>query len=175
MTEQNTAAQPAKRPSLLFALGGLVLIFAFTTAWIYLGGRVLHLQSFYASFVFAWYWGIVDKAQFVRLPSSILASLLGVAVAWQLSYFSAHYGTAGLGIGVGVIAVLLYMQIMHWAAYVITPATMLFLAVFTAPQLLGKIDSVDAGATIVAGALYMAAVIYVLKRVTGIGTPDEAG
>jgi hypothetical protein len=174
MTEQNTVP-PAKKPSLLFGLAGVVAIFAFTTAWVYLGGRVLHLQSFYASFVFAWYWGIVDKAAFSRLPSSILASLLGVAVSWQLSYFSARYGTAGLGIGIGVIAVLLYMQIMHWAAYVITPATMLFLAVFTAPQLLGKIDSVDAGATIVAGALYMAGVIYVLKRVTGMGADPKAG
>ena len=49
MTKQNTAVQAAQRPSLLFGLGGLVLIFAFTTAWVYLGGRVLHLQSFYAS------------------------------------------------------------------------------------------------------------------------------
>jgi hypothetical protein len=171
MTEQNTVA----RPSLLFGLGGLVLIFAVTAAWVYLGGRVLHLTSFYASFVFAWYWGIVDKAAFVRLPSAILASLLGIAVSWQLSYFAARYGTPGLAIGVGVIAVLLYMQIMQWGTYVVTPATMLFLAVFTAPQLLGKIDSLDAGMTLIAGALYMAAIIYVLKRVTGMGAKPEAG
>jgi len=174
MTKQNTAVQAAQRPSLLFGLGGLVLIFAFTTAWVYLGGRVLHLQSFYASFVFAWYWGIVDKAEFSRLPSSLLGALLGVAVSWQLSYFSARYGTVGLGIGIGVIAVLLYMQVMHWGAYVINPVTMLFLAVFTAPQLLGKIDSVDAGATIVAGALYMAGVIFVLKRLMGMQAGRKA-
>lgn len=173
MTEQNTATPVATPPSLAFGLAGLVLIFACTGAWIYLGGRILHLQSFYASFVFAWYWGIVDKAEFSRLPSSILGSLLGVAVAWQLSYLSAHFATAGLAVGVGVIAVVLYMQIMHWGAYVINPATMLFLAVFTAPQLLGKVDDVDAGATIIAGALYMAAVIYVLKRVTGMGAPAK--
>jgi len=173
MTEPTTATAAAPRASLIFGLGGLVLIFGFTLGWVYLGGHILHLQSFYASFVFAWYWGIVDKAEFRRLPSSLLGTLLGLAVAWQLSYFSAHYGTAGLAVGIGVIAVLLYMQIMHWAPYVVTSGTTLFLAVFTAPLLLGKIDYVDAAATIIAGALYMAGVIYVLKRLTGMGAQSK--
>ena len=177
MSEQTIAPRAAlpargKRPlgqRLGFALGGLVLIFAFTFAWLYLAGRVLHLHTFYASFVFAWYWGIVDKAEFSRLPWSILGCLLGLAVVWQLSFLSAHYGTAGAVVAVLVIAAVLFMQIMHWGARVINPGTMLFLAVFTATPIMGVVNFMDAGATTVAGALYMAAVIYMLKRVTGIG------
>jgi len=172
MSEQTIAtpdAHPSLSKRLSFGLGGLVLIFAFTFAWLYLAGRVLHLHTFYASFVFAWYWGIVDKAEFSRLPWSILGCLLGLAVVWQLSFLSAHYGTAGAVVAVLVIAAVLFMQIMHWGARVINPGTMLFLAVFTATPIMGVVNFMDAGATTVAGALYMAAVIYMLKRVTGIG------
>jgi hypothetical protein len=164
-----TGIDAKPRPSLVMGIIGLIAIFAGTGAWVYLGGQALHLHTFYASFVFAWYWGIVDKAQFSRLPSSLTGALLGIAAAWQLSYLSAHDATPGLAVAIGVIAVLLFMQIMHWGVFAVNPAMMLFLAVFTAPQLLGAVNYVDAMATTVAGALYMAGVIYVLMRVTGLG------
>lgn len=173
MSDQAIVAPAKTRPSIIVGLGGVVLMFAGTLLWVCLGGRILHLNSFYASFVFAWYWGIVGKAEFIQLPSSILGALLGVAVAWQLSYLSAHYGNSGLVVAIFVIAVVLFMQNMHWGTFLVNPGAMLFLAVFTAPNLLGKIDYVDAALTIVAGAIYMAVVVFILKRMTGMGANNK--
>jgi hypothetical protein len=171
MTDQtNTQAAPK---SIAAGLGMVVAIFVLSSLWVFLGGYFLHLHSFFAGFVFLWYWGVVEKAAFDRLPASLLGALTGVALSWQLSYLAAHYATAGLAAGVGIIAVAVFIQVMNWAPVAVNLCAMLFLAVLTAPQFMGHADYLDAGATIVAGAVYAAVLIYAAKRATaGRGQPQ---
>ena len=165
MIDQPPTAQAAPGLSVPAGIGLVVAIFVFSSLWIGLGGRVLHLHSFFASFVFAWYWGSVEKAAFNRLPSSILGALLGVFLSWLLAYLSAHYGTAGLLVGVLAIAVSVFCLVMQYLASVVNMSAMLFMALLSAPQFTGTLNYLDMAATIVAGALFMAGVLYAGQRI----------
>lgn len=164
MTETTIETPAAHGWSLAAGIGMLVAIFALSAIWVAFGGAVLHLRSFFASFVFAWYWGVMDKVAFDRLPAALLGALVGVVLAWQLSWLSAHYGTHGLVAGVAIIALAVFIQLMNWVPMAVNLCGMLFLAILTAPQFAGT-DFLDVGATILAGGLYMAAVVYVARRV----------
>jgi hypothetical protein len=171
---EKTAVQSAPRPSLAMGGGMLVAIFALSSLWVFVGGHFLHLHSFFASFVFLWYWGVVEKAEFNRLPASILGALTGVALSWQLSYLSAHYATAGLAAGVAVIAVAVFIQLMNWVPIAVNLCAMLFLAILTAPQFMGGVNYADVAATTLVGAVYGAAVIYAARRVVAGRGPAKA-
>lgn len=163
MTDQ-TSTPAAPQMSIAAGIGMVVAIFVLSSLWIGLGGKFLHLHSFFASFVFAWYWGAVERMAFNRWLPSVLGALAGVVLSWQLAYLSAHYGTPGLLIAVLLIAVAVFFLVMQWLSSVLNMSAMLFLALLSAPQFAG-VDYVDMAATIVAGAVFMAAVLFVIQRV----------
>lgn len=162
MSEPNNQGAAAPKPTLLNGLGMLVGVFVFASLWVGIGSA-LHLHSFFASFVFVWYWGVMDRMAFNRLAPALLGSLVGVALAWQLSYFTAHFGAHGLALGVGIIAVAVFVQFMNWVPMLINLGGMLFLAILTAPQF-GQTDFRDVGLTILASAVYASILVFVIKR-----------
>ena len=162
MTAQNNnAATP--RPTLLTGVGMLVAVFVLSALWVVIGGT-LHLHSFFASFVFAWYWGVMDRMEFNRLAPALLGSLVGVALAWQLNYLSAHYGAHGLAVGVAIIAVAVFIQFMQWAPMLVNLGGMLLLSILTAPQF-AHTDFMDVGETIIGSAVYLSVLVFIIKRI----------
>lgn len=175
MSDQTAPAPAMPRPTIPAGLGMVVAIFALSSLWVGIGGGILHLHSFFASFVFLWYWGVMDRMALARLPANLLGALVGVALAWQLAYLSAHYGTQGLAAGVAIIAVAVFIQFMNWAPFAVNLCGMLFLAILTAPQFMGHPDFIDVGETIVAGALYAAVLVFVGTGVMNIMAKRKAG
>jgi hypothetical protein len=114
----------------------------------------------------------MDRMAFNRLAPALLGSLVGVALAWQLSYLATHYGTHGLAVGVGIIAVAVFIQFMSWAPMLVNLAGMLFLAILTAPQF-GQTDFLDVGLTILASAVYASVLVFVAKRVMAMCAGDK--
>jgi hypothetical protein len=172
MSEPKSDNSAAPRPSLAAGIGMLAGIFAASALWVVLGG-LLHLHSFFASFVFLWYWGVMDRLELNRLAPALLGALLGVALSWQLSFFSARFGGEGLAIGVGIIALAVFIQLMNWAPIIVNLCAMLFLAFLTAPQFAGT-DYVDVAATIIVSAVYVSVLVVVGKRVVAARAGGKA-
>jgi hypothetical protein len=168
MSEQTTVAPAAPRLGLGVGIGMVVAIFGFSSLWIGLAGGLLHLHSFFASFVFAWYWGSVERLAFSRLVPSLLGSLAGVLLSWLLVYLSAHYGTPGLTVAVVLIALAVLCLVMQWFASVINMSAMLFLALLSAAQFAGRTNYLDMAGTIIAGGLFMALIVYIVQRVMAL-------
>jgi hypothetical protein len=172
MSEQTTA--PAMRLGLGAGIGMVVAVLGVAVIWVALGGYLLHLHSFFASFIFVWYWCSVERQAFNRWVPSLAGSLVGLAGAWQLAYLTAHYGAAGTGIAVLVIALLLLCLIMQWLTAVVNMPAMLFLTVFSAPQF-ASADYVELAGAITGGAVFIAVVTFVTSRaVAFFGSPKAA-
>ncbi len=163
MSEQNSAPQPA-RLGLGTGIGMVVAIFGFSSIWIGLGGHFLHLHSFFASFLFAWYWGAAERLDFKRWLPSLLGSLAGIAASWQLAYLTAHYGGAGTGIGVAVIALLVLCLVMQWFTSVVNMSAMLFMAVLAAPQF-ASANYLELAGAAAGGALFIGAVAFAALQI----------
>jgi hypothetical protein len=163
MAEANNDKAAAPGMSLPMGIGSLVGIFGLSALWVGIG-TLLHLHSFFASFVFLWYWGVTDRLALNKLAPALLGALLGVALSWQLSYFAAHLGAEGLAIGVGIIALAVFIQLMNWVPIMVNLCAMLFLAFLTAPQFAGT-NYVDVALTIIASAVYVSVLVVVGTRV----------
>ncbi len=143
----------------------LLLVFA-AASLIMVGGRYLGLQSFFASFMFLWYWATVEKAEFNRLIPSLAGALVGVVLAWQLYYLPIKFGENGLIIALFIICTAILGQIMNWAPVALNASAMLYVTVLAAPALLSSANFIDISKSITIGALYFAVLAaYVAKHV----------
>jgi hypothetical protein len=138
-------------------------------AWIALGGMALGIKSFFASFLFAWYWSNLGGADFKRIPECLIGALVGVALTWQLKLApeAAHLlgispATASI-ISLLIVVAALFVQVMNWVPMAVNSGAMLFLTVLAAPALLTSVDFVEITKAIVGGALFFAALAYVAK------------
>jgi|GEM_PF-3546365 hypothetical protein len=165
MNEQNAIA--AQRMSISAAVQMLVFIIAVVVIWLLLVGYVLHLRAGFAGFLFLWYWGAVEKADFGRLLPSALGAVLGAVLVWQMLYLPAQFGTAGLVAGLAVLAAMVFVQLMNWAPLLVNNSTMLFLTVLTAPALIGTVKFQDVAISVAVGTVYFAAAAYVAKAYAG--------
>ncbi len=150
-------------------MGGLVITFVVVIAivgWIFLGVKLLGITSFFASFLFFWYWAAVEEADLKQWLQSALGALVGLALAWQSHWLAAQFGTQGLIAGLIVIIVAIYLQIMNWVPIAINRSAMLFLTVLAAPLILEKLDVVETMKAIGLSALYFGGIVKVLAMVT---------
>jgi hypothetical protein len=174
MSDHQAAATPAATPSLALAGQIIIAIVIAIAVWIALGTFVFHIRSFFASFLFLWYWGVIDKMNFAALPSTILGALIGAALAWILVVLTAHFGGAGTAIAVLVIVAAIFAQIMGWAPIAFNGATTLFLTVMTAPQIMGGVNFAEVDAAILLGAVYFAGGMYIAQRIIGARAQSKA-
>ena len=172
MPEQ-TAVTPAPSPSLPMAGQIMLAIVIAIAVWISLGTFVFHIRSFFASFLFLWYWSLIEKMDFAKLPAVILGALVGAAMAWLLVVLSAHFGAPGAIVAVLVMAAAVFGQIMGWATLALNGATMLFLTVMTAPQIMGAVNFAEVDKAIVLGAVYFAGGIYLVQRILSTRTQSK--
>ncbi|MFM2100969.1 MAG: hypothetical protein RLZZ366_2508 [Pseudomonadota bacterium] len=156
MTEQSETP-PALTPFNGFLI--LVLVLVAVMGWIILGTKLLGVISFFASFLFLWYWAAVEQADFKQWPQCLIGALVGLGLAWQSHYLPVHYGSAGLTIALLVIVVAIYVQIMNWVPMAVNRSAMLYLTVLGAPALLDKLDVVEMATAIIGGAIFFAGVV----------------
>jgi hypothetical protein len=153
--------QPAEQPAALMPFNGFLiflLVVGSVLGWLVLGSQ-LGIVSFFASFLFLWYWAAVEQADFKQWPQCLIGALVGAGLAWQSHYLPVHFGTGGLVAGVGILLVAIYVQIMNWVPIAINRATMLYLTVLGAPALLEKLNVAETSLAIVGGAIFFAGAV----------------
>lgn len=150
-------------------IGGLVITLVAIIAiagWIFLGLKLLGITSFFASFLFFWYWAAVEEADLKQWLQSVLGALVGLALAWQSHWLAAQFGTQGLIASLIVIVVAVYLQIMNWVPIAINRSAMLFLTVLAAPLILEKLEPVETMKAIGLSALYFGAIVKLLAMIS---------
>jgi hypothetical protein len=161
MAEANAAPDAgAHSLSLVNGILLLVLIVVGIVAWIIIGGTALAVKSFFASFLYVWYWANLEKADFKRIPASVIGALVGVGLAWGLKGLPAMYGNTGTIISLLIVVAALFVQIMGWLPIALNASAMLFLTVLAAPALLTNLDFIELTKAIVGGAAFFAALVY---------------
>lgn len=163
MTDES---QPPAPPAPLAGLVITVIVVLALAGWIALGLTLLGITSFFASFLFFWYWAAVEQADMKQWPQSVLGAFVGLGLAWQSHWLPAQFGTPGLIAGLVVIVVALYIQIVNWVPIAINRSAMLFLTVLAAPILLEKLDPLEMAKAIGLGALYFGAIVKVLTMLS---------
>jgi hypothetical protein len=157
---------PAEQPAALSPFNGFLiflLVVGAIVGWLVIGTKALGIVSFFASFLFLWYWAAVEQADFKQWPQCVVGALVGLLLAWQSAYLPAHFGNGGMIAGIAILLIAVYVQIMNWIPIAINRAAMLYLTVFGAPALLKDITVLDniaeTGLAIVGGAVFFAGVV----------------
>lgn len=159
-------AQEPSAPAPVKLMDGVLLTVAVVigiVAWIALGGMVLHLKSFFASFLLVWFWATVEQAEHRRLPSAVAGAIVGLALAWVYREAAATWGNAGMIGSLVLIVLVLFVQIMNWVPFAINASCMLFLTVGCIPALLASADFLEVGAAVVAGAAFFGLLVWLAK------------
>jgi hypothetical protein len=156
MSDVTTPAAAPFSPmtGLLIVLIGL----AFIVLWLFAGLK-MGLTSFFAGFLFLWYWAAVEHLDFKQIPQSLIGALVGLLIAWQSHWLPVHYGTTGLIVALLIIVAAIYIQLMNWVPLAVNRSTMLYLTVLGAPALLDKLDVVETGGAILFGAVFFCGLI----------------
>jgi hypothetical protein len=154
--------EDANTPAKLSPLHGfyiLLLVLAIIVGWIAIGSMLLGITSFFASFLFLWYWAAVEQADFKQWPQCLAGALFGLLLAWASHYLPVRFGGAGLGVALALLVAAVYVQIMNWAPQVCNRSAMLFLTVLAAPALLEKLNLAETALAITGGALFVGGVV----------------
>ncbi len=163
MSDQPATAHAT--PSLGMGVQIIIGIVLGIAVWLVLATLVFHIHSSFASFLFLWYWAVVEKMDFARLPAAFIGALVGAALAWQLVFLLGHFGGPGAAIGTLIILLAIFAQVMGWAPIAFNGAATLFLTVITAPQIMGGVNFVDLGESIVLGTIYFGGGVYLVQRI----------
>ncbi len=153
---------PAEQPAALSPFNGFLiflLVVGAIVGWIVIGTKALGIVSFFASFLFLWYWAAVEQADFKQWPQCVIGALIGLGLAWQSAYLPAHFGTGGMIAGISILLIAIYVQIMNWVPIAINRAAMLYLTVLGAPALLSKLNVTETALAIIGGAVFFAGVV----------------
>ena len=94
---------------------------------------------------------------------SLIGGLGGIGLAWFLLTIPAMHGTAGLALGLALLASVLLLFIRQQARLIVNNATMLFLTVATIPQIDVTNNALDFVASLLFGALYCGALVMLMK------------
>lgn len=169
MSDPSTAGAAAPAPQLSVVSGLMMLGFIIVAlaAFYALGLKVIGLgmESFFAAFLLLWHWATVEKAEFKGMPASVIGALVGVALAWQSTWFGATYGMPnGLMMGLAPIIVALFVVIMNWVPIAFNSSAMLFLTVLGAPALAKTANFLELAEAVVAGAVFFAAAVWLAKQ-----------
>lgn len=170
MSAENEAAE-AEPPSLTAGFFILLIVIVGIVSWIFLGSAV-KVTSFYASFLFLWYWAVVDKLDFKKFIPSMVGALLGIAFAWGPHMLPHYLGvTNGIILGIALIALAVYLVIVERLPFAFNPALTLYLTVMAAPVILETSDFRElALATLLGGGffgLFVFAVMFIVSKIQG--------
>ena len=142
--------------------GFIVLILVIVGIAAYLTiGWLLGIAPLYAGFAFSLYFGGIRQSAPSELPAALLGSLGGVLTASLLATLPRAFGTIGLAIALGAIALSVYALIMTWAPMLFNYAFMLMLTIATIPVLQKEGQFVGMAASIVLAAALMGSLLLV--------------
>lgn len=144
---------------LLVLLGVVVVVGIFITINLSLG-----VHEFWAAFLFLLYWTGLEHAAFDKLAPCAVGAVVGLGTAWLLQALPQQMPEQGLYIVFGLIAVLVYLQIMGWLTVAVNLTTMLLLTVGTIPAVQQGLDFSHAFISLGLGFVYFTGLVWVGTR-----------
>lgn len=167
------AVQPVEVPPPGPIAGLVVLLIAVVllVVWIVIAVQFLSDTVLVGGFMLLWYWANNGQLDIRRFPAALIGSLVGIGIAWLLVYAPAHFGGAGLAIGIGALLLALYLDIIKALPLVVNNATMLFVTLAAAPLIQLHVDWGQLVLSTVLGGLFFATTIEGLKRVAARFAP----
>jgi hypothetical protein len=169
MTE-TTLARPdlPPPPPPLAGLGVLAVLIAGIAGWFALGGTFLSEASLFGGVLVLWYWAKFEHLAMKRLPATVIGALVGIGVAWAMFYGASNYGATGAALGLLLLIVAIYLDIIEIFPLFVNTSTMLFSIIAAAPLVQLKVNWIElclaaAGGGMFFGA-YVAAVMFIAGR-----------
>ena len=167
MTDTTTAAaEVAPPPGPVAGLGILGIVLVLIVAWIVIGLQVLHIRdtALVGGFLMLWYWANNEQLQFKRLPAAIIGALVGIGLGWFLVYGATNYGTNGLIVGLLLLVLALYLDIIKAVPLVVNTSTMLYVTIAAAPLVQLHVDWMELVISTVVGGVFFGLVVEGLQR-----------
>lgn len=161
MTDSNLAQTEVPGP--VAGIGIIAVVVVAIAAWAVIGTALFSEATLFGGFLLLWHWANLEQLEIKRLPTTIAGALIGIALAWQVVYLTGFMGTNGLILGLLIMIVAIYLQIINAVPFLFNPATMLFLTVAAAPLVQLKVDFAELALATVVGGLFFGLFIVSLQ------------
>jgi hypothetical protein len=157
----NDTAEPKAPPppSKLAGLGVAAVLVVAIVGWVALGGAFLSETSLFGGFLVLWYWAKVEHLAPQRLSASIIGGLVGIGVAWVMFFGATNYGALGFAVGLTLLVVSIYLDIIQVFPLFVNASTMLFSIIAAAPLVQLKINWVELCLATAGGGIFFAACV----------------
>lgn len=160
--EQSGGVTHIQTVALLVAITIGVSIFIVPMAW-------LGIEDFWCGFLFLLYWSGVEHMDNKRIVPVCVGGLVGLGIAAMFAILPDVLGPAwGWSIALVVVVAAVYCLIQGWLGTFINTATMLFLTVGGAPEMLHYATFYEGAIALVVAAVYFSAVanlaMYLINR-----------
>lgn len=166
MSEATTAAPAAApTPGPIAGIAITAVVIVLLVVWTLLA-VALHVPptELVGGYMLLWYWANNEQLQFKRLPAATIGALVGIAIAWFLIYATVKYGGAGTAIGLGLLILALYLDVIKALPIAINAATFLFVTLAAAPLVQLHVDWTQLVISTVFGGLFFGLVVEGLQR-----------
>lgn len=164
--------QTAAAPSPVAGLGIVAIVVVAIIGWAILGSMLVDELSLFGGFLMLWHYANIEQLEIKRLPTALCGAVVGLVLAWQVVYLTGLYGSTGTIIGLLVMVVAIYLQIINAVPLLFNAAAMLFLTVAAAPLIQLKVNWINLGISTVVGGLFFAGFIEAVKWIaTKLMTP----
>jgi len=162
MTDSNSAAAAA--PGALAGLGIVAVVVVAVVAWLAIGTALFSDLTLFGGFLLLWHWANLEQLEIKRMPATIAGALVGIGLAWQVTYLAGIMGSTGLILGLLVMVAAIYLQVINALPFLFNPAAMLFLTVAAAPLIQLKVDFAELALSTVLGGVFFGLFVEALKR-----------
>jgi hypothetical protein len=168
MTERTLARNDLPPPPPpLAGLGVLAVLITGIVGWFALGGTFLSEASLFGGVLVLWYWAKVEHLSMNRLPATIIGALVGIGVAWTMFYGASSYGATGVVLGLLLLIVAIYLDIIEIFPLFVNTSTMLFSIIAAAPLIQLKVNWVELLLAAAGGGLFFGAYVAAIMWIAG--------
>ncbi len=162
MADTNIATpQKPPPPKPLEGLGVAAAVIIAIAGWVALGGLLFSEASIFGGFLILLYWAKVEHFSKRGLGAAILGALVGIGISWATHYGATHYGGAGFAMGMILLAIAIYLDIIERYPLVVNTSTILFSIITAAPLVQLKVNWVELCLATTLGGLYFAVFVGV--------------
>lgn len=169
-----SAAEGTPPPGPLVGFGILLIVVVAIVGWAIIGGHYLSDVSLFGGFLMLWYWANVEQLSLARLPAALIGALVGIGLAWALLYGVVNYGGAGLLVGLLLLILALYLDILKALPLFVNASTMLYVTVAAAPLVQLKVNWIELCLATVGGGIFFALFVEAVKWLAGKFMPGAA-
>lgn len=167
----NETTTTAAAPGPLAGLAITVVVLILIVAWIALALQFLTDTSLFGGFLLLWFWANNEQLEIKRLPSAVAGALVGIFLAWFVVYAAGQWGGAGIGAGLALMILALYLDVIKALPFAVNTSTMLFLTVAAAPLIQLKVNWQELVLSVVVGGVFFGLMVEGLKRLAARFTP----